>query len=150
MNGSRYTVHEPPLLAGEWVRNTNVEHDIDAKTKVYIARLCESHSGEWTSTKRSKTVLPKPENDEQFFVHMCDYLASRSNLDMSYSDEVISTLGGVDIPKEELPDIDTYILTFGKHKGEKLTDVAHTDPSYISWAKENVTREPLRTLLTKI
>lgn len=150
LNGSRYTVHEHSLLAGEWVRNTNVEHDIDAKTKVYIARLCESHSGEWTSTKRSKTVLPKPENDEQFFVHMCDYLASRSNLDMSYSDEVISTLGEADIPKEELPDIDTYILTFGKHNGEKLTDVAHTDPSYISWAKENITREPLRTLLTKI
>ena len=81
---------------------------------------------------------------------MCDYLASRSNLDMIYSDEVISTLGGVDIPKEELSDIDTYILTFGKHNGEKLTDVAHTDPSYISWAKENITREPLRTLLTKI
>ena len=55
LNGSRYTVHEYPLLAGEWVRNTNVEHDIDAKTKVYIARLCESHSGEWTSTKRTKT-----------------------------------------------------------------------------------------------
>ena len=33
LNGSRYTVHEHPLLAGEWVRNTNVEHDIDAKTK---------------------------------------------------------------------------------------------------------------------
>ena len=150
LNGSRYTVHEHPLLAGEWARNTNVEHDIDAKTKVYIARLCESHSGEWTSTKRSKTVLPKPENDEQFFVHMCDYLASRSNLDMIYSNEVISDLSEADIPKEELPDIDTYILTFGKHNGEKLTDVVHTDPSYISWAKENITREPLRTLLTKI
>ena len=148
--GLEYTVHEHPLLAGEWVRNTNVEHDIDTETKAYIARLCESHSGEWTSTKRSKTVLPKPENDEQFFVHMCDYLASRSNLDMIYSDEVISTLGGVDIPKEELSDIDTYMLTFGKHNGEKLTDVVHTDPSYISWAKENITREPLRTLLTKI
>ena len=109
LNGSRYTVHEHPLLAGEWVRNTNVEHDIDTETKAYIARLCESHSGEWTSTKRSKTVLPKPENDEQFFVHMCDYLASRSNLDMIYSDEVISTLGGVDIPKEELSDLDKFI-----------------------------------------
>lgn len=141
LNGSRYTVHEHPLLAGEWVRNTNVEHDIDTETKAYIARLCESHNGEWTSTKRSKTVLPKPENDEQFFVHMCDYLASRSNLDMIYSDEVISDLCEADIQKEELPDIDTYILTFGKHNGEKLTDVAHTDPSYISWAKENITKE---------
>lgn len=150
LNGSQYTVHEHPMLAGEWVRNTSVEHDVDAGTKAYIARLCESHSGEWTSTKRSKTVLPKPENDEQFFVHMCDYLASRSNLDMTYSDEVISSLGGVDIPKEELPDITTYVITFGKYSGKTLPQIKEIDPGYISWAKENMTREPVRSLLAQM
>ena len=150
LNGSQYTVHEHPMLAGEWVRNTSVEHDVDADTKAYIARLCESHSGEWTSTKRSKTVLPKPENDEQFFVHMCDYLASRSNLDMTYSDDVLAVLNNVEIPKQELPDINTYVLNFGKHSGEKLVDVAQSDPSYISWAKENMNRETIKSLLAKL
>lgn len=150
LNGSQYTVHEHPMLAGEWVRNTSVEHDVDANTKAYIARLCESHSGEWTSTKRSKTVLPKPENDEQFFVHMCDYLASRSNIDMTYSNEVLATLDDVEIPKQELPDVNTYVLNFGKHSGEKLADVAQTDPSYISWAKENMNREPIKSLLAQL
>lgn len=150
LNGSQYTVHEHPMLAGEWVRNTSVEHDVDADTKAYIARLCESHSGEWTSTKRSKTVLPKPENDEQFFVHMCDYLASRSNLDMTYSDDVLAVLNNIEIPKQELPDINTYVLNFGKHSGEKLVDVAQSDPSYISWAKENMNREPIKSLLAKL
>lgn len=150
LNGSQYTVHEHPMLAGEWVRNTSVEHDVDTDTKVYIARLCESHSGEWTSTKRSKTVLPKPENDEQFFVHMCDYLASRSNLDMTYSDDVLAILNNIEIPKQELPDINTYVLNFGKHSGEKLVDVAQSDPSYISWAKENMNREPIKSLLAQL
>lgn len=150
LNGSQYTVHEHPMLAGEWVRNTSVEHDVDADTKAYIARLCESHSGEWTSTNRSKTVLPKPENDEQFFVHMCDYLASRSNLDMTYSDNVLAVLNNAEIPKQELPDINTYVLNFGKHSGEKLVDVAQTDPSYISWAKENMNREPIKSLLAQL
>ena len=150
LNGSKYTVHEHPMLAGEWVRNTSVEHDVDADTKAYIARLCESHSGEWTSTKRSKTVLPKPENDEQFFVHMCDYLASRSNLDMTYSDDVLAVLNNVEIPKQELPDINTYVLNFGKHSGEKLVDVVQSDPSYISWAKENMNREPIKSLLAQL
>lgn len=150
LNGSQYTVHEHPMLAGEWVRNTFVKHDVDADTKAYIARLCESHSGEWTSTKRSKTVLPKPENDEQFFVHMCDYLASRSNLDMTYSNEVLATLDDVEIPKQELPDVNTYVLNFGKHSGEKLVDVAKSDPSYISWAKENMNREPIKSLLAQL
>ena len=150
LNGSQDTVHEHPMLAGEWVRNTSVEHNVDTDTKAYIARLCESHSGEWTSTKRSKTVLPKPENDEQFFVHMCDYLASRSNLDMTYSDDVLAVLNNVEIPKQELPDINTYVLNFGKHSGEKLVDVAQSDPSYISWAKENMNREPIKSLLAKL
>lgn len=150
LNGSQYTVHEHPMLAGEWVRNTSVEHDVDAGTKAYIARLCESHSGEWTSTKRSKTVLPKPENDEQFFVHMCDYLASRSNLDMTYSDDVVSALGGVDIPKKELPDIDSYVITFGKYSGKTLPQIKEIDPGYISWAKENMSREPVRSLLAQL
>ena len=136
LNGSQYTVHEHPMLAGEWVRNTSVEHDVDADTKAYIARLCESHSGEWTSTKRSKTVLPKPENDEQFFVHMCDYLASRSNLDMTYS--------------EELPDVDSYVITFGKYSGKTLPQIKEIDPGYISWAKENMSREPVRSLLKQL
>ena len=150
LNGSQYTVHEHPMLAGEWVRNTSVEHDVDADTKAYIARLCESHSGEWTSTNRSNTVLPKPENDEQFFVHTCDYLASRSNLDMTYSDDVVSALCGVDIPKEELPDIDSYVITFGKYSGKTLPQIKEIDPGYISWAKENMSREPVRSLLAQL
>ena len=150
LNGAQYTVHEHRMLAGEWVRNTSVEHDVDAGTKAYIARLCESHSGEWISTKRSKTVLPKPENDEQFFVHMCDYLASRSNLDMIYSDDVVSALGGVDIPKKELPDIDSYVITFGKYSGKTLPQIKEIDPGYISWAKENMSREPVRSLLAQL
>lgn len=94
--------------------------------------------------------MPKPENDEQFFVHMCDYLASRSNLDMTYSDEVISALGGVDIPKEELPDITTYVITFGKYSGKTLPQIKEIDPSYISWAKENMAREPIKSLLAQM
>lgn len=150
LNGSQYTVHEHPMLAGEWVIDTKVEHDVDADTKAYIARLCESHSGEWTSTKRSKTVLPKPENDEQFFVHMCDYLASRSNLDMTYSNDVMEALDGISVPKEELPDIDSYKIMFGKYSGHTLPEINEVDPGYIRWAKENMTREPVRSLLAQM
>ena len=149
-NGSQYTVHDHPLLAGEWIRDTVVEHDIDKETKAYIARLCESHSGQWVSNKRSKVVLPKPENDEQFLVHLCDYLSSRSNIDMTYSDEVYDALGGIEATKEDLPDINEYKLTFGKHAGMTLPENQDIAPGYIRWAKENITREPIRSLLAQM
>lgn len=151
LNGSVYTVHEHPMLAGEWVRNTTVEHDIEQKCKDYIARLCESHSGQWAENKRSKVILPKPENDSHFLVHLCDYLASRSNLDMSYPNEVYEALGEIQTPLEEIPNLEEYIIPFGKkHKGEKLADVAKSDPGYIAWAKENIYSEPMRTLLAQL
>jgi hypothetical protein len=150
LDGSQHTVHEHPMLAGEWIRNTKVEHDIFQEEKNYIARLCESHSGQWTENKRSNVVLPEPENDDQFLVHLCDYLASRSNLDMTYSNEVYAALGEIELPKEELPDIDTWKLPFGKHSGETLPQIAESNPSYIRWAKENITSEPARSLLAQM
>ena len=52
--------------------------------------------------------------------------------------------------KVELPDIDTYVITFGKHSGKTLPQIVEVDPGYISWAKENMTREPVRTLLMQM
>lgn len=150
LNGSKYTVHEHPLLAGEWVRTTTVEHDIPQEIKEYIAHLCERHSGQWVETKKSKTVLPKPETDEAFLVHLCDYLASRSNLDMIYSDEVYEALGEIRTPEVEVPKLEEYVLDFGKYKGEKLIDVTKSNPDYIRWAKENIYREPIKSLLAQL
>jgi hypothetical protein len=150
LNGSQYTVHEHPLLAGEWIRNTKVEHDIDDETKKYIARLCESHSGQWIDSKKSKIVLPKPENDKQFLVHLCDYLASRANLDMTYTEEVNKALNNIQLPKEELPDISEYKVTFGKFAGKTLLEINQIEPGYIKWAKENLTREPVASLLKQL
>ena len=81
---------------------------------------------------------------------MCDYLASRSNLDMTYSEEVLSALSGVEIPKEELPKLEEWILPFGKYKGRTLLQINEIDPGYISWAKENMTREPVKSLLSQL
>lgn len=150
LDGSKHTVHEHPLLAGEWIRKTTVEHDIPQETKAYIAHLCERHSGQWTDSKKSKTVLPKPETDEAFLVHLCDYLASRSNLDMIYSDEVYETLGEIKMLEVEVPKLEEYVLDFGKYKGEKLIDVAKSNPDYIRWAKENIYREPIKSLLAQL
>ena len=150
LNGSKYTVHEHPMLASEWVRNTVVEHDIKQGLKDYIARLCESHSGQWISNSRSKTVLPKPETDDQFLVHLCDYLSSRPNIDMIYTEDIYKVLGETEIIKDELPKLDEYIITFGKHNGKTLPQIKECDSGWITWAKENIDREPVKSLLTQM
>lgn len=51
-----------------------------------ICSLIVSHMGEWNTYHRKDTdppticYLPKPQTEEEKFVHMCDYLASRKYL----------------------------------------------------------------------
>lgn len=132
-DGSKYTVHEHPMLAGQWVRDTNVDHDIDAKIKDAIAKMCERHSGEWTSSKKSKLVLPEPENAMELFCHECDILSSRSNIDMQppeYLKEIFD-----EIKIEFDPD---WKMPFGKHKGLTLEEIRNVDRGYLTWAEKNV------------
>ena len=146
-NGSQYTVHDHPMLAGAWVRETKVNHDIDDDIKEMIARMCERHSGEWTSSKRSKVVLPEPETEMEILVHECDILSSRADIDMQPSDYLKSIFGE---EKIELPNFDDYIISFGKHKGEKLIDVFRTDHDYCMWLKENSYQKEIVDMIKKI
>ena len=128
LNGSSYSVHEHPMLAGQWVREAKVEHDIDEKIKEAIARMCERHSGEWTESKRSTVILPEPENAMELFVHECDYLSSRNNIDMTIPEYL------KDIFTDEESTFDeNYTLPFGKHAGKRLIDVYKSTPDYVEW-----------------
>lgn len=146
-NGSQYTVHDHPMLAGAWVRETKVEHDINDEIKEMIARMCERHSGEWTSSKRSKVVLPEPETEMEILVHECDILSSRADIDMQPSDYLKSVFGE---EKIELPSPNDYIINFGKHKGKKLIDIFKTDHDYCMWLKENSYQKEVVDMIKKI
>jgi uncharacterized protein (DUF3820 family) len=49
--------------------------------------------------------------------------------------------------KAELPDVNEYILDFGRHKGSKLIDVFKKHRDYINWCKENFRKEPFISLV---
>lgn len=133
---SQYTVFEHPILAGNWIRGTKVEHDIEDKIKEAIADMCCAHSGEWSSSKHSKTILPEPQNDMQAIIHVCDILSSRSNIDMAPPEYLADIFKDVELPTVEFDPETTF--TFGKYKGEKILDVYDSHPDYIDWCLENI------------
>lgn len=144
-----YTVFEHPVLAKEWVRTTNVNHDVDDNIKEYIGNLIVSHSGQWNKSNRSEMILPTPSNNEEFIVHLCDYLGSRANLDMIYDEETrLAVERFVDLPEFEEPE--KYCLPFGKYKGKTLEYVKENDSQYLTWMKDNIVKEPLKSILKRI
>lgn len=147
-NGSQYTVQDHPILAAKWVLDTKVEHDISDNYKQMIADMCESHSGQWNKSRSGQVIMSEPRNVREFFIHECDILSSRCDLDYIIPDELKELLNTN--AKVELPNPSEYILTFGKHKGKTLTEIAKCDSGWIRWAKENIDREPIRSLLKEM
>ena len=143
-DGSTYTVHEHPMLAGAWVREAKVEHDVDDKAKEAIARMCERHSGEWTTSKKSKVILPEPENAMEVVIHECDILSSRNNIDMQPPEYLKDIFEDINTPLEF---DENYTLTFGKYSGQRLIDVNRFAPDYIAWCEENLHKPDLLKMI---
>ena len=140
-NENPYTVFEHPIIAAEWVRNSNSK-EIPQKVKNLIADMIASHMGSWNTDKRSDKVLPKPVTAAQQFVHMCDYLASRKHLEYVFEPDSFNPRNGA-APSNP----DDYIMPFGKYKGQKFAEVK-TDIDYITWLSNNCDlREPLKTYI---
>lgn len=138
---SKWTKFDHPLLAATVVKEVD---GLPNEEKELISTAIVSHMGEWNKDSRSPGIeLPKPENKYQILVHLCDYLASRKDIEVKFDSEDIRQ-------KDETPDVNTWKLPFGKHKGRTLVDVKGSDPGYIQWAKENANSEPFRTLVNQL
>ena len=74
LNGEQYTVFEHPLVAASQVYKNCLPEFKDDMYEISV--LIASHMGQWTSVE-NKPILPAPVTEDQKFVHLCDFLASR-------------------------------------------------------------------------
>lgn len=143
---SKWTKFDHPIQAASVVRKAYEDNNDSLNiSESYVNMICqciESHMGAFNTDKRSNIELPVPTSEEQMLVHICDYLASRKDIEVLFDD----TKHDIDAVK---PDIHTWTLDFGKYKGMTLIEVNDSDPGYIEWLKkqENFDREPCKTLL---
>lgn len=81
LNYSKYAVANHPVVASKVYRQDTsgilTQEQIDT-----ICKLIETHMGQWnTDWKTKQPVTEKPTTQIQKFVHLCDYLASRKQLE---------------------------------------------------------------------
>ena len=76
LNNSPHTAKNHPAICADWF----AERYADREFAPLIASLIRSHMGEW--------YTPKPDDELNFLVHLCDYLASRRwiNIDFEGND----------------------------------------------------------------
>jgi hypothetical protein len=138
-NKTGFSVHQHPVLAAEFIKtDERLDWIVSDEVREMIGDAVASHSGEWTTSNRSKVILPSPQTLVQELVHLSDYIASRGDIHVLFDGED---------NKPKLPDVNTYVFPLKKHAGELLVDVFKNDRPYIEWVKENVHKEPLISLI---
>lgn len=81
------TLFEHPVIASKNIWNRVKTYGIrELFYKFEICRNIASHMGQWNTSKYSKVVLPTPKTKMQKFVHLCDYLASRRDIEVVLED----------------------------------------------------------------
>nr|WP_024835505.1 HD domain-containing protein [Clostridium sp. 12(A)] len=139
--GSKFTVHEHPQICAEWILTNTIFDSFSMDYRYMIADVVASHMGQWNENKRSKVVLQKPTTPMQKIVHLCDYLASRKDIEILFDSNMEATK----------PDINTYTFAFGKYKGQLITEVAKDHKDYLEWMRDNMTlKEPLKSFVLEL
>lgn len=145
--GHGYTIHEHPQVCADWVRSdSQLSNLVSQEIRDLIAAAIASHMGEWNDNSRSSVILEKPVTELQKFVHMCDYLASRKDIEVAFSDEPEAAAAAA-----KADTLEDYVMTFGKYRGQLLIDVFKTNRGYVEWMQGNMSlREPLKTFVAQL
>jgi hypothetical protein len=81
----KYTIkNHPRAITAHLEKNVDAgDCPLTTEQRQAIYGLMESHMGQWTASD-ADTPLPKPTTQARRFVHMCDYLASRKQLEYKF------------------------------------------------------------------
>ena len=138
---NKQTKFDHPIQAAKVIMTLD---GISKEEKIFIASVIATHMGQFNTNKKyPDVVLPKPKTKYDLIVHLADYLSSRKDVEIRVGE----------IPAEvkvEIPDINNWKFDFGKYTGLTIPEVKAKDPGYIHWAKENMRKEPAKTLLKQV
>lgn len=85
---SEHTCFEHPAFACDLIFDTlkDNSNESEQEYQMNVTRLIACHMGEWNTSKYSTMKLPVPISDDEIFVHLCDYLASRKFIEINFEE----------------------------------------------------------------
>lgn len=82
-----HTVHEHPILLKMLIDDTITSNKVWFNIFSEIVEFVGSHHGPWRTNPHSEVNLPPIENSGQWYLHLADYLASRTCIRVDYDFE---------------------------------------------------------------
>lgn len=86
---TEYTVVNHPLIVSNLIRDNATKTSFSEEEVLLLCSMIDSHMGEWNKDYKGNVILPIPQNKYQKFVHMCDFIASKKFLDITFENNEI-------------------------------------------------------------
>lgn len=83
----RYTRFDHPILMANYIINNQKQYNLEEDDAKFIADVIKTHMGPWTKDYNGNEILERPKTKYQNFVHMCDFLASKKFLQVSFDED---------------------------------------------------------------
>jgi len=83
----RYTRFDHPILMANYIIKNQLQYNLEEDDAIFIADIIKTHMGPWTKDYNGNEILERPKTKYQNFVHMCDFLASKKFLQVSFDED---------------------------------------------------------------
>ncbi len=89
INNMGHTCSEHPVLMSDFILNNKDKLLISEKDSKFVSDLIRSHMGPWNKDIEGNVIMPAPKTREELLIHLCDYIASRNFLNVSFTNNEI-------------------------------------------------------------
>ena len=89
LNNIGHTCSEHPVIMSDFILNNKENLLISENDSKFVSDLIRSHMGPWNKDKEGNVIMPVPKTNEELLIHLCDYIASRNFLNVSFENNEI-------------------------------------------------------------
>lgn len=86
----KYTRFDHPIIVADFIEENKNQLNFTEDDIKYLKKVISSHMGQWNTNNYTNVILPKPNDKDELFVHICDYLASRKFIEINFTNNQIS------------------------------------------------------------
>ena len=88
-----HTAFDHPLIVANFIFDNITKLPMKQLDALQVRRMVASHMGPWNADKNGNKILPIPVQDDEKFVHLCDYMASRNFLNICFiNNEIVDSV----------------------------------------------------------
>ena len=91
-----HTCSEHPVIMSDFILNNKEVLCISESDALFVSNLIRSHMGPWNKDRQGNVIMPIPKTNEEIIIHLCDYIASRNFLNVSFeNNEIVDSVDRV-------------------------------------------------------